>query len=342
LLPGGEGLTLPPSLRGALDRLEYLLFGGTAALVGRLPRAWALAIGRALGLAGYLLAAGRRRIALANLEVAFGASKSATEQRRIARASFMHAGSALFDAMLLSRLTRERAARIVEVGAEDLALVREAYARGRGVIFLAAHFGYPEIAGAFHGYQGLPLTIVVRRMDNPYLDARFREYRTRSGNGVVVRGHASRRLLEILRGGGGVAILIDQNLRLRESILVDFFGLPVPATRTVGSLTLATGAAIIPVVSYPLARGRCRLTYGPEIRYAVTGDRWRDIAAITEACFRHIEGIVRRHPEYYLWVHRRWKNRFTPEDARWPFYAEPVRERYRGQAASVSLERTAD
>ncbi len=325
------------SLRAPGHRLEYVLFRGAAAVVTRLPRAVALGIGRAFGLAGYLLAAGRRRIAHANLDVAFGDAKSAAEKRRIARASFMHAGSTLIDAMLLSRLTREEAARIVDVDPRDLALLQEAHARGKGVIFVVAHFGYPDTHAAYQGYHVFPSTIVARRMDNPHLDALVCAYRSRSGNDLVVRGYASRRLLEVLSGGGAVASLIDQNLRLRESIPVDFFGLPVPATPSVGSLALATGAAVVPGFCWPLRGGRYRVTYGPEVRCAATGDRWRDITAITQACFTRIEDVVRRDPEYYLWVHRRWKNRFTPEDARWPFYAEPVREPWRGRPASLTL-----
>lgn len=335
-------MSVQSSRRGLWYRLEYLLFRGAAAVVSRLPRAVALGIGRALGLAGYRLAAGRRRIARANLDVAFGDAKSAAEKRRIARASFMHAGSTLIDAMLLCRLTREEAARMVDVDPRDLALVQEAHARGKGVIFVVAHFGYPDTHAAYQGYHVFPSTIVARRMDNPYLDALVCAYRSRSGNDLVVRGQASRRLVEILRAGGAVAVLVDQNLRLRQSIPVDFFGLPVPATPSVASLALATGAAVIPGFCWPLRGGRYRVTYGPEVRCAATGDRWRDITAITQACFKHIEDVVRQHPEYYLWVHRRWKNRFTPEDTRWPFYAEPVRERYRGQAASIPRERMAE
>lgn len=280
-----------------------------------------MAFGAGVGFLAYYLAPKRRRIALANLDVAFGAEKSSAEKRAIARSSFSHIGAVAFDLITLRGLNRDNIHRFVEVEPENLEFIRSVLARGKGVIGLVAHFGYPELMALYQGYLGLPLHFLIRPMDNPYLEEALDGLRRKSGNGIIRRGNAAKKMIEVIRRGEAVGILFDQHEKSRSRIFVDFFGLPVAASPSVAVFALATGAPIVPATSYPLPGGRCRLVYGPEIKWERTGDREQDLQTITQSCYCFIEGIIREHPQYYLWVHRRWKSRPCPEAEGWPFYS---------------------
>ncbi len=280
-----------------------------------------MALGAGVGFLGYYFTPRRRRIALANLDVAFGNAKSPAEKRAIARNSFSHIGAVVFDLITLRGLDRDNIQRFVEVEPENLEFFRSVLARGKGVIGLVAHYGYPELMAFYQGYVGIRAHFLIRSMDNPYLDEALDRLRRRSGNGIIRRGNAAKKMIEVIREGEAAGILFDQHEKSRSRIFVDFFGLPVAASPSVAVFALATGAPIVAATSYPLPGGRCRVVYGPEIKWEPTGDREQDLKNITQECYRFIEGVIRERPQHYLWAHRRWKSRPCPEAEGWPFYS---------------------
>ena len=262
------------------------------------------AIGTTLGLAFYTVDRGHRRIAERNLATAFPA-RPAAERKAIAREVFKHFGRMLFALLKFSTLTREEMMARVDVDGEDR--VRLAYAQGKGVLFITGHFGYWEVNGLLHGLVFEPIALMARALDNPRLNQLLEEIRGRTGNSVIYRRGTIRRVMRALEAGKGVAVLIDQHIMGRDAIYVDFFSRPAATTAAVAALALRTGAAVVPSFAFPLPGGRIRLIYDHPVAppRADAADAARDF---TQRCTDVLEMYVRRDPEMWLWMHRRWRD----------------------------------
>jgi len=276
-----------------------------------LPRRAMLAAGSLAGLLGWALDARHRRIAAENLERAFGDTLDARARARLQRACWRHFGRITLDSLCVLQLDAASVQGLVEV--EGIELAREAYARGNGVLLFSGHFGHWELAALVQGYLGLPMTLVTRPLDNPRLESMLARLRTRSGNTVVHKRSAVREMLQTLAARGGVAIVIDQDAR-ESGIFVPFLGRPASTTPTPATLALRAGAPLIAVCCLPREDGRYRIIYGPVLEATSTGDRAADVARLTAACTQVLEQWVRRNPQYWLWMHRRWKT-VPPEEA---------------------------
>ena len=158
------------------------------------------------------------------------------------------------------------------------------------------------------------MDVVTRPMDNDALERRMASARARSGNRVIHTQRAVRGILRGLREGRTVGIVIDQNFRDTGRVFVDFFGRPAATTPTLGVLAVRTGAPVVPVFSWPEEDGRYRIEYRPEVRPELTGDRSQDALRFTQICTKMIEEQVRGRPEYWLWMHQRWRTR-PPDEA---------------------------
>jgi KDO2-lipid IV(A) lauroyltransferase len=292
---------------------RFALEGRAAALVtplaALLPRRAALALGRGLGrLWGDL---DRRHLAIAadNLRRAFPHWDEA-RVLRTARGVYAYLGELLLDLLWTSRRSREEILAWIEVeGGEH---VEQANAAGRGVLFVTGHFGNWELNAVAHAWRFGPVSVVARPLDNPALDRRLCDARSRSGNQVIYKERALARVMKALRDGQGVAILVDQNVQEEDGIFIEFFGRPAASTTVAAALALKTGCAVIPGCAVPLGGGRYRLRYDPPLRWSATGDRDADIARLTQQIASHLEGWIRERPELWLWLHRRWKTQPAP------------------------------
>ncbi len=179
--------------------------------------------------------------------------------------------------------------------------------QGRGVLFFTGHFGYWEIHALAHALRFDPNSVLARPLDNPILDAMLEAIRTRTGNTVIQRRGAVRRILRTLASGRGVAILIDQHLHEADAVYVGFFQRPAATTSALAALALRTGAPVVPVFALPLPHGRYRLIYEHPVEPPL-GDTPDAIREYTQRCTDVLEMYVRRHPELWLWMHRRWRN----------------------------------
>ncbi|MEK7367812.1 MAG: lysophospholipid acyltransferase family protein [candidate division NC10 bacterium] len=292
---------------GLRERLEF--WGAMAAvlLVEFLPEPLAFTLGRLLGRLWYAVDARHRKIALENLARAFGSRTTAAEREAIARNHFIHLGYTFVETCRLRGLSAARLEQVVRVeGVEHRQRARE---RGRGVVVVTAHFGSWEVLTRAWLLVGEAAAIVARPLDNPLLEAWIAGIRTAGGNRVIPKRHAFRHLVETLRRGGTVAMLLDQNVAREQGVFVDFFGTLACTTTAATLAARRTGAALLPVVCPRRAPGCFTVRIGKEIPVAVTGDRRRDILATTAEATAVLEGFIREHPEQWFWVHRRWKTR---------------------------------
>lgn len=285
------------------QRLEYLIVRGVMAVVRVLPDPVAAAAGAAVGLAAYYVDGAHRRIAQRNLAAAFP-SRTPAERTTIARAAFVHFGRLLFALLKFSTLSREEMLERVEVSGEERS--RAAYAHGKGVLFVTGHFGFWELQALVHALRVEPITVLARALDNPLLNDLLERIRQRTGNAVVYRRGTIRRVMRTLDAGHGVAILIDQHIMTRDAIYVDFFSRPAATTSAVAALALRTGAPIVPVFALPAPGGRYRLIYEHPIT-PPDPDTPNAVREFTQRCTDVLEMYVRRNPELWLWMHRRWR-----------------------------------
>jgi KDO2-lipid IV(A) lauroyltransferase len=190
--------------------------------------------------------------------------------------------------------------------------VRLAYAKGKGVLFFTGHFGFWEQQALAHGLQLRPIGVLARALDNPRLNELLEQMRTRTGNSVIYRQGAVRRVLKQLAAGEGVAMLIDQHMHSPDAIWVNFFQRPAATTSTLAAIALRTGAVVIPVFALPLPGGRFRFVYESPVE-PPAGDGPEAIREFTQRCTDVLEMQVRRRPELWLWMHRRWRDAPIPE-----------------------------
>jgi len=285
-------------------RAEYAIVRLLRALVSVMPDALARGLGAGIGLTFYALDRRHRRVAINQLQVAFP-RRSAAECRAIARATFAHFGRLLVVVLRLSTIRPEDLRARVDVEGENH--VRNALAQGKGVLLITGHFGYWEVHGLAHALVFPPIHVMARPLDNPLLHRFLEETRRRTGNGVIYRQGALRRVLRVLQNNEAVAMLIDQHIQPANAVLVDFFERPAATTAAAATLAIRTGAPLVPVFALPLPGGRFRLVYEHPVPLPEPDcpDPVRDL---TQRLTDVLEMYVRRHPHLWLWMHRRWRD----------------------------------
>jgi KDO2-lipid IV(A) lauroyltransferase len=298
------------------QRLEYIAVKAAIALARFAPAPLIDAAGAAVGLGFYALDRPHRRVAEENVAAAFPA-RSEAERRRLVRGAFVHFGRLLLALLKFSTLRPDAMLSRVEFEGEDR--VRRAHALGKGVLFVTGHFGFWELQAMVHALRLPPMAVLARTLDNRALNDLLETMRTRTGNTVIYRQGAMRRAMKVLKSGGAVGILIDQHIQSRDAVYVDFLGRPAATTPAVAALALRTGAPVIPLFALPLGGGRYRMVYEDpiELPSASAADPVREL---TQRCTDVLERYVRRQPELWLWMHRRWRdNGESAEPARGMF-----------------------
>jgi len=289
------------------QRLEYAIAWLLIKCIGALPRPLARFSAITLAWIVYLLHVRLRRVGMRNLALAFP-EKSRRERARILRGVFTSFGRQLAEVCLFPKYTRANVSKVVVYdGFENF---ERAVTRGKGVLFLTGHLGAWELSAFAHSLQGHPLRVVMRPLDNEYLDRLARQYRGMHGNSMVDKDDYVRGLLSAMKAGETVGILMDTNMTSTQGVFVDFFGVPACTASGLARIALRTDAAVIPgfTVWDPVLR-KYRLRFDPAVNLVRTGDDDADALANTARFTKIIEDYVRRYPDQWLWVHRRWKTR---------------------------------
>jgi KDO2-lipid IV(A) lauroyltransferase len=297
----------PPSLR---HRVEYLAVISVVAGVRLLPMGVVLGLGSLIGRAFYWFDRPHRRLAMRNLQAAFPL-RSDAECRAIARGMFSHFGRLLTVFLKFSTMTPEQMLARVTFDGEER--IRAAHAHGKGALLFTGHFGFWEINALVHAVALWPMSVLARPLDNPLLHELLESTRMKTGNAVIYRRGAIRRVLRALDSNEAVAVLIDQHIQTADAVYVDFFNRPAATTSALAALALRTGAPVVPVFALPLPGGRFRMVY----EHAVdppSAEGPDAIREFTQRCTDVLEMYVRRYPELWLWMHRRWRDGEAKDD----------------------------
>jgi Kdo2-lipid IVA lauroyltransferase/acyltransferase len=289
-------------------------------VISRLSRGAVVRLANGLGNSAYRLSRRDRRIALANVDLAFGSSRGAAEKEAIVRGSFRTMALVLLDLLWFQRRTAERVKTWVSF---DESYYRH-YKAGEPSVVVTAHYGNWEAMGLAGGLAGAPCHSVAMPLKNPIVDKLLLQARRVTGQLVIPRQGAIKALIRALREGGTAAFLNDQNTLPEEGgRFVDFFGLPVPVSDAAEMLARRANARVFFMCTVVDEAGRYRIESEPPIlpdSSAAAGD-----AAITQRTTQFLEGRIRSRPELWLWMYKRWK--YVPpgaDAAKYPFYARAI------------------
>ncbi len=291
----------------ALDYMVYLAVRLVVCVAQALSVEQSYRLAEGLAALIYRVDKRHRKVAMENLRLAFGDQYSELERDQIVRGVYRHFCMMLMEILHIPRkihpLTwRER----IKLSGQGPTLER--MLRGGPIILLTGHFGNWEMAGYLFGVFGFPSSSVARTLDNPYLERFLRSFRMRTGQKLIPKKGGYEEMLEVLQSGGVLSFLADQDAGQR-GLYVDFFGRPASTHKAIALLAIEHNA--------PILVGYAR-RIGPGFRYEVgcediiepgelTGTA-EDVRLMTQRYTSALERIIRRDPEQYLWLHRRWKH----------------------------------
>ncbi len=290
-----------------IERLQYAVAWTFVKMLGILPRPLARAVAATATRLLLILFPKLRRTAEFNLRLAF---PDWTEARRdvVLKQMTRSLGWMAAEFARLPKYSARNIENVVVLDGHENFLAGKS--RGKGVVYLTGHIGAWELSSYAHALYGFPLHYMARPLDNAPLDSLVNLYRGLSGNKPIYKNEAARTMLRVLKDGGTVGILADQNTMPGEGVFVDFFGVPACTTTGIARVALHTDAAVVPGYAFWDENLRkYRLRFEPPVELIRTGDSERDILENTQRFTKVIEDIVRKYPEQWVWIHARWKAR---------------------------------
>jgi KDO2-lipid IV(A) lauroyltransferase len=294
------------------ERAEFAVVWVAVHSMRLLPRGFARVVGTGIaGIAFHLL--GRLRgVGAQNLKLAFPEMPDG-ERERILRSVYRNLGRLLAEFCLMPGYTAEGASRFIRYeGLENYVAARE---RGKGVLVLTGHLGAWELSSFYHSLMGMPMGMVIRRLDNPLVDEFVNRIRCLHGNRVIHKDDFARGLIASMRAGQTVGILMDTNMTPPQGVFVPFFGVDACTASGVARIAAKTGAAVVPgFLLWEESEQKYVLRFGKELVVVCTGDSETDVVTNTAAFTAAIEGTIRQYPDQWLWMHRRWKTRPPGEE----------------------------
>jgi KDO2-lipid IV(A) lauroyltransferase len=289
------------------EKIEYWLVIAVARSLGRMPRGLARFWAGILAFKVYWLFGRLRRVGMRNLGMALPELSDA-QRKRILRGVYRHLGWQLVEFCRMPRYTAANTSGWLRT--EGLENYKAAQARGKGVLVITGHLGAWELSSFYHSLMGHPMGMIIRRLDNRRLDAFVNGIRCMHGNKVIHKDDFGRGLLTAMRAGQTVGILMDTNMTPPQGAFVKFFGVDACTGTGLAHIARKTGAAVLPgFMLWEPDEKRYVLHFGPEVEIPHTDNVGDDILAGTQLCTGAIESWIRRYPDQWLWIHRRWKTR---------------------------------
>ncbi|HXP23388.1 MAG TPA: lysophospholipid acyltransferase family protein [Candidatus Sulfotelmatobacter sp.] len=290
-----------------IERLQYAVAWAFVKTLGILPRALARSLAAVGARVLLFLRPKLRKTAEFNLKLAFPEWTEA-QRKTVMKKMTRNLGWMAAEFAQFPKYTKEDIASAVILDGHENFLAGQS--RGKGVLYLTGHIGAWELSSFAHALYGFPLHYMARHLDNVPLDTLVNQYRGLSGNKPIFKNASARQVLRVLKEAGTVGILADQNTMPEEGVWVDFFGTPACTTTGIARVALHTDAAVVPGYAYWDENLRkYRLRFEPPVQLIRTGDTERDILENTQRFAKVIEQIIREHPEQWVWIHARWKNR---------------------------------
>lgn len=289
--------------RPVRHRIEYGVFRLIHGLARWTRHATVRRLGAGLGNLAYRVGKKPRQLALDNMALALPES-TAAERHRWTRQCFAHYGSHFAEVISAARWRRQDIEAYFDIdGEEHLAA---AQAEHGGYFLTTGHYGSQELALYPMALNIESLYAVARPPNNPFVDAEMRRIRGRFGARIIDKQGAAHRMLNAQRRGGHVAVIIDQHVRPSAGEQIPFFGRPAWTSITLAMLSARAKVPVIHFTCVPQGAERYRLSYRPGILPDGKGrDAWIEL---TRRYMAEVEQDIRQAPQYWLWMHRRWRD----------------------------------
>lgn len=271
-----------------------------------LPRKIWLRVCGKLGLMAYYFARETRSLTLKHLSMAYP-EKSFLEIRQMAKKTFQMLGKNGGD-ILRSSKVKNLAQLEKFLITEGLQNYEAAHAKGKGVIFLTCHLGAFDLQITNMAMRGLNPNIIGTPLKDEKLNNLLWNYRNLHGAIPIARGKETFRMIKILKSGGSVALLIDQDTNVK-TVFIDFFGMQAATPVGATIMALKTGAAVVPTYIYLGKDDLQHMHILPEIPMIITGDEEADTKYNTQVLTNFIEAQIRKYPDQWVWMHERWKTK---------------------------------
>jgi KDO2-lipid IV(A) lauroyltransferase len=297
------------SVRETVEFAVVWLFVSGVRLV---PRKLARVVGAAIGAIAFHALGRLRRVGVRNLELAFP-EMTAQDREATLRSEYRNLGFLLAEFCKMPDYSAATASRFIRYeGLENYLKARD---RGKGVLVLTGHLGAWELSSFYHSLMGMPMGMVIRRLDNPLVDAFVNRIRCLHGNRVIHKDDFARGLIASMRAGETVGILMDTNMTPPQGVFVPFFGVLACTASGMARIAAKTGAAVVPgFLLWEESEQKYVLHFGEELEVTRTGDAEQDALANTASFTAAMEQYIRQYPEQWLWLHRRWKTRPPGEE----------------------------
>jgi KDO2-lipid IV(A) lauroyltransferase len=293
--------------------LEYAAVWLILKALGALPRSVSRGFAASVASLLFSVLPKLKRTAEFNLRLAFP-DWTETQRADVRRKMVHNLGRMAAEFARFPRVTKENIEELLVLDGHENFL--EGQRRGKGVLYLTGHIGGWELSSFAHALYGYPLHFIARPLDNKRLDALVNQYRCSSGNRPIFKNESARLMLKVLKGSGTIGILADQNTMPEEGMFVDFFGKAACTTTGIARVALHTGAAVVPGYAFwDETMQKYRLRFEPPVELVRSGDTERDVFENTQRFARVLEEIIRKYPDQWVWVHKRWKTRPKGEPA---------------------------
>ena len=276
-------------------------------LFRRIPLSIGISIGGFLGGVAYYLLVRERKRALAHLAIAFSSEKPLSERKRIAKKSFQNLGKNLVELINFQKIRNEFDSYII---GEGFSYLDQLLARGKGVLVVTGHLGNWELLACYLAHKGYPLNVVAREVYDERLNRLLLQFREQESIRVILRDSptASRQILQVLKKGELLAMLIDQDTKVK-GVMVDFFGRKANTPIGPAVLTRRRSIPVLAAFIHRIADRRHQIILYPEVDVVQTNDFKHDIEINTEKFSKIIENHIKEYPEDWVWMHRRWRRR---------------------------------
>lgn len=285
-------------------KLEYFLVLFIKFFLNLFPYRTGIFFGSLIGEIAYLIVPKRKKITLQNLSRCFK-DKDQKNLKKIARSTYRNIGKSLTEYILFPKLNKKKILNLVEIQGEEL--FDSALKEKKGAVLVTGHFGSWELMGAALRQKGYPIDFLVGEQHNLLVDNLMNQHREMMGIGIIKMGVATRGVIKALRKNRFIAMLSDQDAG-RDGTIVNFFGYPASTPRGPAAFCLKTDAPMIMGFIIRLDNKKQKIIFQKIEKEEKTGDKEKDINRLTQAYTSLLEDYVKKYPDHWYWLHRRWKS----------------------------------
>ena len=286
------------------EKIYILTYHIIKSLLTITPKKWISPISKYFSLFIYSIDKKHRSIAMTNLDLAYEDTLSQDKKIEVVKKTYLNLLLSLFDVIENQKTTREKILEKVSFKNEEI--LEKAINKGQNIVLMTAHYGNWELIPLAISARFAPLSVVGRKLDSEKMDSLLKENREQFDIDVIEKSGAMRNMIKSIKKKRILGLLVDQNIS--DGILVNFFGKPVKHTHSISVLARKFDITIIPV--FITRENNYLLTFYKPLEYSITNNKEKDILELTQKQADITEEIIRKKPEEWFWLHKRWKDQF--------------------------------